>query len=107
MFPAPNGPRCTQPSPPTVPLGIATAAYEDVISIADHAWRAGTELNPETALEIYETAIQRALTRSAYDDIAILAGHALRGMPQTAAQTRTAATAGQSVATSGRRARDS
>jgi DNA-binding SARP family transcriptional activator len=58
--------------------GIATAAYEDVISIADHAWRAGTELNPESALEIYETAIQRALTRSAYDDIAILAEHALQ-----------------------------
>jgi predicted ATPase len=46
-------------------VGIATAAYEDVISIADHAWRAGTELNPEIALEIHETAIQRALTRSA------------------------------------------
>src|SRR6202042_1427879 len=36
---------------------VATAAYEDVISIADHAWQAGTELNPETALEIYETSI--------------------------------------------------
>jgi DNA-binding SARP family transcriptional activator len=58
--------------------GIATAAYEDVISIADHAWQAGTELNPETALEIYETSIQRALTRSANDDIAILAEHALQ-----------------------------
>ena len=30
-------------------VAITTAAYEDVISIADHAWRAGTELNPETA----------------------------------------------------------
>jgi DNA-binding SARP family transcriptional activator len=58
--------------------GVATAAYEDVISVADHAWRAGSELNPETALEIYEIAIQRALTRSAYDDIAILAEHALQ-----------------------------
>ncbi|OBK38362.1 transcriptional regulator [Mycobacterium sp. 1245111.1] len=58
--------------------GIATAAYEDVISVADHAWRAGAELNPETALEIYEIAIQRALTRSAYPDIAILAEHALQ-----------------------------
>ena len=57
---------------------VATAAYEDVISIADHAWRAGTELNPETALEIYELSIQRALTRSAYDDIAILAEYALQ-----------------------------
>ncbi|WP_428340170.1 BTAD domain-containing putative transcriptional regulator [Mycobacterium sp.] len=58
--------------------GVATAAYEDVISVADHAWQAGSELNPETALEIYEIAIQRALTRSAYDDIAILAEHALQ-----------------------------
>jgi DNA-binding SARP family transcriptional activator len=58
--------------------GIVTAAYEDVISVADHAWQAGTELNPETALEIYETAIQRALTRSAYADISILAEHALQ-----------------------------
>ncbi|WIM88625.1 BTAD domain-containing putative transcriptional regulator [Candidatus Mycobacterium wuenschmannii] len=57
---------------------IATAAYEDVISVADHAWRAGTEINLEIALEIYETAIQRGLARSAYDDIAILAGHALQ-----------------------------
>ncbi|WP_293003057.1 AfsR/SARP family transcriptional regulator [Mycobacterium sp.] len=58
--------------------GIATAAYEDVISVADHAWRAGTELNPETALAIYETAIERALTRSAYDDVANLADHAIQ-----------------------------
>jgi DNA-binding SARP family transcriptional activator len=58
--------------------GVATAAYEDVISVADHAWRAGSELNPETALEIYEVAIQRALSRAAYDDIAILAEHALQ-----------------------------
>src|ERR1700730_12045981 len=27
--------------------GVATAAYEDVISVADHAWRAGSVLNPE------------------------------------------------------------
>ena len=58
--------------------GVATAAYEDVISMADHAWRAGSELNPETALEIYEISIQRALSRSAYDDLAILAEHALQ-----------------------------
>ena len=58
--------------------GVATAAYEDVISVADHAWRAGSVLNPETALDIHETAIQRALTRSAYNDIAVLAEHALQ-----------------------------
>jgi DNA-binding SARP family transcriptional activator len=57
---------------------VATAAYEDVISVADHAWRAGTALNPEIALDLHETGIQRALTRSAYDDVAILAEHALQ-----------------------------
>ncbi|WP_241524248.1 AfsR/SARP family transcriptional regulator [Mycobacterium paraense] len=58
--------------------GLAAAAYEDGIAAADHAWRAGAELNPDTALEIHETVIQRALTRSAYDDIANLAEHALQ-----------------------------
>ncbi|HEY9305271.1 MAG TPA: transcriptional regulator, partial [Mycobacterium sp.] len=59
-------------------VSVATAAYEDVISVTDHAWRAGSALNAETTVEIYETAIQRALTRSAYDDVAILADHALQ-----------------------------
>lgn len=58
--------------------GLAAAAYEDGIAAADHAWRAGTELNPESALEIHEAVIQRALARSAYDDIANLAEHALQ-----------------------------
>lgn len=58
--------------------GVTTAAYEDVISVADHAWRAGVELNPETALDIYEVSIQRALSRAAYDDIVVLAEHALQ-----------------------------
>lgn len=57
---------------------IATDAYEDAIAAADHAWRAGTELNPDVALEISETVIQRALGRSAYDDITVLAEHALQ-----------------------------
>jgi len=57
---------------------VATAAYEDSIAAADHAWRAGAELNAETALDIHETVIQRALNRSAYDDIAALAEHALQ-----------------------------
>jgi hypothetical protein len=57
---------------------VATAAYEDVIADADHAWRAGAALNPDTAVEIHETAIQRALTRSAYNDMAVLAEHALQ-----------------------------
>jgi DNA-binding SARP family transcriptional activator len=57
---------------------LVTAAYEGAIATADHAWRAGAELNPETALHIHETVIDRALTRSAYDDIAVLAEHALQ-----------------------------
>lgn len=57
---------------------IATDAYEDAIAAADHAWLAGTALNPDVALEISETVIQRALTRSAYEDIAVLAQHALQ-----------------------------
>jgi DNA-binding SARP family transcriptional activator len=58
--------------------GLATAAYEYAIAAAEHAWRAGADLNPYTALEIHETLIQRALTRSAYDDIAGVAEHALQ-----------------------------
>jgi DNA-binding SARP family transcriptional activator/DNA-binding transcriptional ArsR family regulator len=57
---------------------LATAAYELGIAAADHAWRAGAELSPDTALEIHETVIARALTRSAYDDVAALVEHALQ-----------------------------
>jgi hypothetical protein len=57
---------------------LTTAAYENGIAAADHAWRAGAELNPDTALEVHETVIQRALTRSAYPDVAVLAEHALQ-----------------------------
>lgn len=57
---------------------VSTAAYENSIAAADHAWRAGAELNAETALDIHETVIQRALNRSAYDDVALLAEHALQ-----------------------------
>lgn len=57
---------------------LITAPYENGIAAADHAWRAGAELNPETALEVHETVIQRALDRSAYDDIVGLAEHALQ-----------------------------
>jgi hypothetical protein len=57
---------------------LTTAAYEHGIAAADHAWRAGAELSPDTALEVHETVIQRALTRSAYDDVADLAEHALQ-----------------------------
>ncbi|WP_238396693.1 BTAD domain-containing putative transcriptional regulator [Mycolicibacterium sp. CBMA 234] len=57
---------------------LATAAYEHVIAAADHAWRAGAELNPDVALTILETSIPRALNRSAYHDVAGLAEHALQ-----------------------------
>ncbi|WP_238391713.1 MULTISPECIES: BTAD domain-containing putative transcriptional regulator [unclassified Mycolicibacterium] len=57
---------------------LATAAYEHVIAAADHAWRAGAELNPDVALSILETSIPRALNRSAYHDVAGLAEHALQ-----------------------------
>lgn len=57
---------------------IATAAYDHVIATAGHAWRAGAELNPDVALSILETSIQRALNRSAYYDVSGLAEHALQ-----------------------------
>lgn len=57
---------------------LSGAAYEYGIAAADHAWRAGAELSPDTALEIHETVIARALIRSAYDDVAGLAEHALQ-----------------------------
>ncbi|MTE14508.1 BTAD domain-containing putative transcriptional regulator [Nocardia aurantiaca] len=57
---------------------LATSPYEEAIAAADHAWRAGTELNTHAALEIHETVIQRALARSAYADIVTLAEHALQ-----------------------------
>ncbi len=57
---------------------LSVAAYEYGIAAADHAWRAGAELSPDTALEIHETVIARALLRSAYEDVAGLAEHALQ-----------------------------
>lgn len=63
---------------------VDTGAYEDVIAAADHAWRAGPELDADLALDIHDSVIRRALNRSAYNDVAILAAHALdvsRRMP--------------------------
>jgi hypothetical protein len=57
---------------------LATAAYEEGIAAADHAWRAGAELSPDSAVEVHETVIQRALIRSAYADVAALTEHALQ-----------------------------
>ncbi len=57
---------------------LATVAYEDAIATADHAWRAGVDLAAGTALQMHETVIERALARSAYDDVADVAQHALQ-----------------------------
>ncbi|WP_078354044.1 BTAD domain-containing putative transcriptional regulator [Mycobacteroides chelonae] len=58
-------------------VGIVTMAYEEAIATADHAWRAGVEINPHTALEIHESVVQRAVDRSAYEDITVLCDHAI------------------------------
>jgi DNA-binding SARP family transcriptional activator len=63
---------------------LDTAAYEDVIAAADHAWRAGSGLDTDLGLDIHDAVIRRALIRSAYNDVAVLAAHALdicRRMP--------------------------
>ncbi|MDR3662725.1 MAG: BTAD domain-containing putative transcriptional regulator [Mycobacterium sp.] len=58
-------------------LGLESDPYEIVIAAADHAWQAGTHLNPVTAVDVHETTIQRALHRSAYEDVATLTERAL------------------------------
>ncbi len=57
---------------------LHAASYEDMIATADHAWRAGPELPSETALDIHDAVIPRALSRSAYNDVAVLAEHSLQ-----------------------------
>jgi DNA-binding SARP family transcriptional activator len=56
---------------------LDTAPYEDALAAADHAWLAGSELDADVALDIHDAVIRRALIRSAYDDVSILATHAL------------------------------
>ncbi|MDT5064521.1 MAG: hypothetical protein QOK02_676 [Mycobacterium sp.] len=63
---------------------LDTAAYEDVIAAADHAWRAGAALDADLGFDIHDAVIRRAIIRSAYNDVAILAVHGLdicRRMP--------------------------
>lgn len=60
------------------PQTFAPIAYEDAIATADHAWRAGTELDAEIALELHENAIDHALLRSAYRDVESTINHALQ-----------------------------
>jgi hypothetical protein len=57
---------------------LHTVSYEDAIAAADHAWRAGAELDSDSALDIHDAVIQRALARSAYTDVAVLAEHSLQ-----------------------------
>lgn len=60
------------------PQTFAPIAYEDAIATADHAWRAGAELDAEIALELHEQAIDHALRRSAYRDAETTINHALQ-----------------------------
>ncbi|NMO01245.1 AAA family ATPase [Gordonia sp. TBRC 11910] len=60
------------------PQTISPVAYEAAIATADHAWRAGSELDAEVALELHENAINTALHRSAYADIETTTRHALQ-----------------------------
>jgi DNA-binding SARP family transcriptional activator len=57
---------------------LQTASYEDAIAAADHAWLAGPDLDSHKALDIHDVVIRRARTRSAYDDVAVLAEHSLQ-----------------------------
>ena len=59
-------------------LSVATMAYERAVALADHAWRAGAELDAETAVTIIDTVVQRALGRSRYADVAGLAERAVQ-----------------------------
>ncbi|KRC66823.1 transcriptional regulator [Aeromicrobium sp. Root236] len=57
---------------------VTTAAYERAVALADHAWRAGPELDAETAVTIIDAVVQRALGRSRYADVADLAERAVQ-----------------------------
>ena len=54
------------------------------MATADHAWRAGSELDADLGLDILDTVIGRGLARSAYADVTVHTSHALdicRRMP--------------------------
>ncbi|MFT4086737.1 MAG: BTAD domain-containing putative transcriptional regulator [Gordonia sp. (in: high G+C Gram-positive bacteria)] len=52
-------------------------AYEAILARADHAWRAGAELDAALAVELHQRALDAALARSAYADVVVTAQHAL------------------------------
>lgn len=58
--------------------GMASSPYELAISTADHAWQAGSELDPVVALTLVEGAVRRAMDRSAYADIVDLTRKAIQ-----------------------------
>ena len=57
---------------------VATTEYERAVALADHAWRAGAELDAATAVRIIDAVVQRALGRSRYADVADLAERAVQ-----------------------------
>jgi DNA-binding SARP family transcriptional activator len=67
--------------------GAYPASGDGSVSGADHAWRAGTELEPGIALRLHDRAIVEAMTRSAYAQLGELNRRALDicgHMPATA-----------------------
>ena len=52
-------------------------AAEDSYNGADHAWRAGSELDVDTALALHDRALTAGWERSAYREVADLCVHAL------------------------------
>lgn len=54
--------------------GLAVA---DTIAAADHAWRAGSELDVDAALTLFDRALPTAWERAGYHDVAELCRHAL------------------------------
>ncbi|WP_245937794.1 ATP-binding protein [Williamsia limnetica] len=58
--------------------GLAdTAGYDRAIAAAEHAWRAGGELEPEVASDLLDTAVRLSVSRSEYAEVAELTERAL------------------------------
>lgn len=51
--------------------------YDRALAAADHAWRAGEQLEPDVAAGLIDTALQTSVSRAEYLDIAELTEHAL------------------------------
>lgn len=54
-----------------------TTGYDRAIAAAEHAWRAGGELEPEVASDVLDNALRRSVSLSEYADIAELTERAL------------------------------